>query len=281
MINTDIKIRHNVEGLSFFSFAYILIPVIIFLCSCSRNQSSNLTLKELHLSAHTVSGYWEERDFMENDKATWSGTAFVIKREKERLVLATNSHVLGLEGLSKADDMKDMKPEVSQYKLEVFFASGKSAPVIACADNEQNIDLALLIVSSKGLVEGEDYVILESSKAQNIKIGDEAVAVGSPRGLAGTHTFGRVSAIRGDNTFRLIQTDAAINPGNSGGPLFIKSSNDTYKWIGVNTFILGSDNLGFAIDATHLSSAKWFWFDASPQGAVSVIRKKYGREAQL
>jgi S1-C subfamily serine protease len=65
------------------------------------------------------------------------------------------------------------------------------------------------------------------AKKNDLKIGQMAIAIGSPLGLVGgpTVTVGVVSAlnrsIQTEVTYMegLIQTDAAINPGNSGGPL--------------------------------------------------------------
>jgi putative serine protease PepD len=94
-----------------------------------------------------------------------------------------------------------------------------------------------------------------------VRVGDLAVAIGSPLGLQGTVTSGIVSALErpvtagggGSTSFiNAIQTDAAINPGNSGGPLV----NGSGEVIGVNTAIAslsavggaaGSIGLGFAI----------------------------------
>lgn len=96
--------------------------------------------------------------------------------------------------------------------------------------------------------------------SDQVTIGETAVAIGSPLGLAQTVTEGIVSARRnpGENSpvpgaqiadllGGAIQTDAAINPGNSGGPLF----NAGGQVIGVNASILsqsgGNEGVGFAI----------------------------------
>jgi putative serine protease PepD len=85
--------------------------------------------------------------------------------------------------------------------------------------------------------------------------GDQAIAIGSPFGLAGTVTVGVISAlgrtIQSPNGFPIsnaIQTDAAINPGNSGGPLLDAKG----RVIGVNSQIKtesGDSNagVGFAV----------------------------------
>jgi S1-C subfamily serine protease len=100
-------------------------------------------------------------------------------------------------------------------------------------------------------------VVLADS--DQVVVGQRAIAVGSPLGLAQTVTEGIVSARRdpGDEPQAsagqltllggAIQTDAAINPGNSGGPLF----NAGGQVIGVDSAILsqsgGNEGIGFAI----------------------------------
>ncbi|HRE48943.1 MAG TPA: trypsin-like peptidase domain-containing protein [Aggregatilineales bacterium] len=88
-----------------------------------------------------------------------------------------------------------------------------------------------------------------------LKVGQRAVAMGNPFGLANTMTEGIISALNRSlpqSQFRIpyiIQTDAAINPGNSGGPLL----NIKGEVIGVNTAIRSqvrqSAGLGFAVPA--------------------------------
>ena len=81
-----------------------------------------------------------------------------------------------------------------------------------------------------------------------LRIGELAVALGSPYGLEQTVTAGIVSAIdRVVDGVIMVQTDAAINPGNSGGPLV-----DAFgRVIGINDLIFtesgGSQGVGFAI----------------------------------
>jgi S1-C subfamily serine protease len=96
--------------------------------------------------------------------------------------------------------------------------------------------------------------------SDQVTIGETAIAIGSPLGLAQTVTEGIISARRnpGENSpvpgaqiadllGGALQTDAAINPGNSGGPLF----NAVGQVIGVNASILsqsgGNEGVGFAI----------------------------------
>jgi putative serine protease PepD len=100
--------------------------------------------------------------------------------------------------------------------------------------------------------------------ADQMRVGETVVAIGSPLGLSATVTSGIVSAVNrpvttgegaSDNSYiNAVQTDAAINPGNSGGPLV----NLQGQVVGVNSAIasLGSQvandqggniGVGFAI----------------------------------
>ncbi|HEX7100450.1 MAG TPA: trypsin-like peptidase domain-containing protein [Acidimicrobiia bacterium] len=87
---------------------------------------------------------------------------------------------------------------------------------------------------------------------KEVKVGQLAVAIGSPFGLDQTVTAGVVSAVNqtvvGRGTFQsLIQTDAPINPGNSGGAL----ANRDGEVIGINVSIYsttgGNIGVGFAV----------------------------------
>jgi len=226
-----------------------------------------------------VYGSWSEADLLGNQTQQWNGSAGVIKRESGKLYLISNSHCLGLAELRQSDSLTDGVPDIVGYQLEVVFASGKRKPVLRFADQDGSLDLSMLEVDASGLSEGTDYVILPLSQSLGLAEGDEVVAVGSPHGLEGTQTFGRISALREQQTpepQRLIQTDAAINPGNSGGPLFVRTGKDRYYWIGINTWkMTGADNLGFAIDSRDAMATKYRWYSANVAGATEVIRTLY------
>lgn len=165
-----------------------------------------------------------------------TGSGFVISDDG---YIITNHHVAG--------------PAGEDGSIEVSFADGSTATG-RLVGSDPGYDLAVVKVERTGL----STLPLGSSEA--VRVGDTAIAVGSPLGLQGTVTSGIVSALNrpvtaGDanNTsfINAIQTDAAINPGNSGGPLVDSAG----QVIGVNSAIAtmgmggaaGSIGLGFAI----------------------------------
>lgn len=109
-------------------------------------------------------------------------------------------------------------------------------------------DLALL------KVEGENLPTVEFAPADQLRVGEWVIAIGSPFGLDYSASVGIVSAIgrslpteSGENYVPFIQSDVAINPGNSGGPLF----NQDGQVVGINSQIYtrsgGSVGVSFAI----------------------------------
>lgn len=128
--------------------------------------------------------------------------------------------------------------------------------VIACNREE---DLALLKLSRAP----KTLVPLALAQDDSIRTGQKVVAIGNPRGFQATASDGIVSAVRDTRTlpaatreflnapdeFRWIQTTAAISSGNSGGPLL----NQKGEVIGVNTWVAGGENLGFAAHVQHVN----------------------------
>ncbi len=120
-------------------------------------------------------------------------------------------------------------------------------------------------------IEANDLPVPEIAENSNLRIGQMAIAIGSPLGLVGgpTVTVGVISAlnrsIQTEVTFMegLIQTDAAINPGNSGGPLI----NSDGVVIGINSAIIPfAQGIGFAIP---IQPAMWVAEQLREHGEVT------------
>lgn len=90
---------------------------------------------------------------------------------------------------------------------------------------------------------------LQLADSSTVQIGQLAVAIGSPYGLANSVTAGIISGLNrtvGGNTLTgMLQTDAALNPGNSGGPLLDAQG----LVVGINTAMenAASGGIGFAV----------------------------------
>jgi putative serine protease PepD len=183
-----------------------------------------------------------------NSQEEGSGSGIVISSDGEIL---TNNHVASVAGQGG--------------RITVNFNDGtaKKATIVG---TDPVTDLA--VIKAEG-VSGLQPARMGTS--DDIQVGENVVAIGSPFGLEATVTSGIVSALNRpvsvgsqdapsgqtsqDTTYPAIQTDAAINPGNSGGPL-VDLNGDV---IGINSSIRtasdgslgsssgGSIGLGFAI----------------------------------
>ena len=130
--------------------------------------------------------------------------------------------------------------------ISVLLHDGSTHEAVVVGSDSDS-DIAVVKIKAEGL-QAADF-----ADSSTVKVGDPVVAIGNPYGmeLFGTVTNGIISAVGreitiDENTFILLQTNAAINSGNSGGPLY----NMYGQVIGINSLKLSdayADGLGFAI----------------------------------
>ena len=167
------------------------------------------------------------------------GSGVVYKVDGDTAYVVTNNHVI-----DGADAINIIMADGTQVEAEVV-------------GSDPWTDLAVLEISSDVVT-----TVAEFGDSDSLKVGEPAIAIGSPLGseYATTVTQGIISGldrsvpvdIDGDGTSdwvaNVIQTDAAINPGNSGGALL----NAAGQVIGINSMKVSSDQvegMGFAIPA--------------------------------
>jgi serine protease Do len=136
-------------------------------------------------------------------------------------------------------------------RIVVKFFDGNELPA-SVVGSDTETDLAVIKVEPN-----KTLTAARIGDSERARVGDWAMAIGSPFNLSQTVTAGIISAkdreaadlnkrtARGFQYF--LQTDAAINPGNSGGPLINLSG----EVIGINTAIATTtgdyNGIGFAL----------------------------------
>ena len=221
--------------------------------STASIATTGLTIDQLSGCSATIWGVYGVPDTRE-EPGQWVGSAFGIGAMGDTLFMFTNRHCLGIDDFLSSGAVLT---EADRYGLFIEFPSGEIRQVDQCGFYEimeMNMDLAVLTVDIGGLTEGYDYTIVPLYPLDDLQIGDEVAASGSPADVssvyAGTVTFGRVSAFRELQGTPVIQVDASVNHGNSGGPLLVERD-DYYYCVGVNAWgplTETIEGISFAID---------------------------------
>lgn len=162
-----------------------------------------------------------------------TGSGFIVSEDG---TIYTNAHVV-----DGADTIEVIFPDGRRGKADVI-------------GTDEGSDVAVLRLIDPP----KDLAPLPLADSDQVRVGQFAIAFGSPLELAGSFTVGHVSALH-RNDIKLghgpgdtralryqdfIQVDTPINPGNSGGPLLDIRG----RVIGINTATsAGGDGIGFSI----------------------------------
>jgi S1-C subfamily serine protease len=182
--------------------------------------------------------------------ATGTGSGFIVRKDG---YILTNDHVV--EGASQ---------------VTVRLQDGRE--YIGDVKRDPKSDLAIVKINADNLP------TLTLTDSKNTKVGQWAIAFGSPFSLNDTMTVGVVSAVGREELIRgggtgtprfypnLLQTDASINPGNSGGPLVDIHGSVIGVNVAINSPNGGSVGIGFAIPA---NSARYVMEELIARGSVT------------
>ena len=208
--------------------AVVVITVVQTPAASSRGEDSNGALDSLPREFWRYFHKQFEEQFSERVRGEGSG---IIVRDDGYIL--TNGHVV--------EDAQS---------IQVRLRDGRSFPAKLRGLDPQS-DLAVIKIEAARLPVA---VLGDSTKT---RVGEFAIAIGTPFDLDYTVTFGHVSAKGRSNVLQglgtaamdqdFIQTDALMNPGNSGGPLV----NIDGEVIGINTLIRGMHSgIGFAVPSS-------------------------------
>lgn len=156
------------------------------------------------------------------------GSGFIF--DAERGYALTNAHVVD-----------------GARRIAVALSDGRETEAEVLG-SDPDTDLAVIHINLPRLHE------LSFGNSDDVKVGDDVLAVGNPFGLSGTVSKGIISAVdrrylaAGDRIYGgLLQTDAVITTGSSGGPL-VDMHGDV---VGINTAMATAggeyDGVGFSI----------------------------------
>lgn len=227
--------------------------------SSSSSSSSNVAsvVNEVMPSVVSITSTIQSSNYygFGTQESEGAGSGFIVAKTKDNLMIATNNHVVS-----------------DATSLTVGFADDTTAKATVVG-TDSSADLAVISVKIKDIKDSTASKIKVATlgSSDDLKVGEEVVAIGNALGYGQSVTTGVVSAKNRevsltDGTMNLLQTDAAINPGNSGGVLI----NMDGQVVGINNAKLEDtsvEGMGYAIPIT---TAKTILTDLMNASSVST-----------
>lgn len=192
-------------------------------------------------SVQEVRGYFRGQTFQYESESCGSG--IIVGENEEELLICTNNHVV-----EDASELTVSFTDESSYEAQI-------------KGTDPSNDLAVVAVKLDDIDKDtlNTIKIAQMGDSDELRVGEQVVAIGNALGYGQSVTTGIVSAMDRSITVsdsyenvtyeNLIQTDAAINPGNSGGALL----NMKGELIGINSAKASSsgvEGMGYAIPIT-------------------------------
>ncbi|MGM9931766.1 S1C family serine protease, partial [Pradoshia sp.] len=208
----------------------------------AKKETSKPAAQKLSTAPKDVSQIIEESlsKVFTISNGTSQGSGFLINKNGDIL---TNAHVV--EGNTSAI-VKDHNGTEHQGTIIGY---------------SNDVDIALIRVPNLA-----NHTPLSLETTDKSQLGDEIIALGSPRGLENSATLGNISGV--DRTFviephlydGIYQISAPLAPGSSGGPLLDRK---TEKVIAINSAKMnGEDNIGFSIPLYKIMNTVTQWSSA-------------------
>ena len=227
-------------------------------------------------------GFGGSQGFTTQQEVEGSGSGIIVGKNDDNLLIATNYHVV-----SGADTVSVTCIDGETYEATVN-------------GYDEDKDLAVVSVALSDISDDtmDQIAVATIGSSDDLKVGEQVVAIGNALGYGQSVTTGIVSAknrklneegVEEDedsDATNLIQTDAAINPGNSGGALL----NMDGEVVGINSAKLAStevEGMGYAIaisDVTDIlqnlmNETSRDKLDDSEHGVLGIVGSSVSSEA--
>ena len=208
-------------------------------------------------------GFGGSQGYTTQQEVEGSGSGIIVGKNDDNLLIATNYHVV-----SGADTVS-----VTCIDGETYAATVNGY--------DEDKDLAVVSVPLSDISDDtmDQIAVATIGSSDDLKVGEQVVAIGNALGYGQSVTTGIVSAknrkmndegIEQDedsDATNLIQTDAAINPGNSGGALL----NMDGEVVGINSAKLAStevEGMGYAIAISDVTDTLEQLMNETPRDKV-------------
>ena len=213
-------------------------PAFALICVCSWTGVADGEPRSLQeLAESTRSAVVHLRLFDGSEHEFGSGSGFFVSADGR---IMTNHHVV--EGA---------------HRVVAKLHDGRSVPIVGVLAMDAQADIVVL------KAEGRGYSTLELGRAEQARVGDEVVVIGSPAGFSGTVSAGIISAVRKNGPDGdlagvpphakswVLQVTAPVSPGSSGSPILDRDGRVIGMAVGIFT---GGQALNFGVPVERMAN---------------------------